>query len=64
MGTRYTDTAAIKRGALWGQLRVHLGAGFGLRGWSEARQHPQTGQDDGDAGRAGSEREEEERRQK
>lgn len=30
--------------------------------WSEARQHLQTGQDDGDMGRAGSEREEEERR--
>lgn len=32
MGTRGPGTAANKRVALWGQLRVHLRTGFGLRG--------------------------------
>lgn len=56
--------------ARWEQLRVQVktglwkrsDTGFGLGGWSEVRTHPRTGQDSGEAERAGSGREREERR--
>lgn len=62
--------SAVKTSARWEQLRVQVktglwkrsDTGFGLGGWSEVRTHPRTGQDSGEAERAGSGREREERR--
>lgn len=50
--------AGCVMGTAEGAFKVRVWA----KRWSKARERPQTGQDDGDMGRAGSKREEEERR--
>lgn len=63
-----SGVAAVQTGERWEQVRVEVRTrlwkeieiGLGPGGWSKARSHPRTGQDRGEAGRAGSRREGEE----